>query len=125
MICRKTKSKKDFNLFQIAQSYCFAGEARTTAELLKSEFCKEYACLQTSKFTNCEGEDMISFLVKKEAANLDLLATVKGGKIKNLTLKSGTLDTEVDKNILWSFRITSSDSRAYLWSFNNFRVTGS
>lgn len=84
-------------------SVCFAKEISTPAELLKTEFCSEFKCVQTSAFVNDAGEQMITYLLKKENADVELLATVKGGNLQNLTLKSASHNAEISPAILTGY----------------------
>lgn len=84
-------------------SVCFAKEITTPAELLKTEFCVEFKCAQTSAFVTDAGEQMITYLLKKENADVELLAAVKGGRLHNLTLKSASHNAEISPVILTGY----------------------
>lgn len=84
-------------------SVCFAKEVSTPAELLKTEFCVEFKCVQTSAFVTDAGEQMITYLLKKENADVELLAAVKGGNLQNLTLKSASHHAEISPVILTGY----------------------
>lgn len=82
---------------------CFAKEVSTPAELLKTEFCREFKCVQTSAFVNEAGEQMITYLLKKENADVELLATVRGGNLQSLTLKSSSHNAEISPVLLTGY----------------------
>lgn len=84
-------------------STCFAKEISTPTELLKTAFCAEFKCVQTTAFVNDAGEQMITYLLKKENADVELLATVKGGNLQNLTLKSASHHAEISPAILTGY----------------------
>lgn len=90
-------------IFLSLGSFCQAKEISTPAELLKTEFCSEFKCVQTSAFVNEAGEQMITYLLKKENADVELLATVKGGNLQNLTLKSSSHNAEISPAILTGY----------------------
>ena len=100
------KTLKTFSLCLVLlglSQVALAKEVATTAELLKSDFCSEFKCEQTSIFTNETGEKMITFLLKKENAGVELLATVKGEGLQNLTLKSNSHGAEISPTVLTGF----------------------
>lgn len=90
-------------LFLSLSATCFAKEVSTPAELLKTKFCAEFKCVQTSAFVNDAGEQMITYLLKKENADVELLAMVKGGGLQNLTLKAASRDAEISPDILTGY----------------------
>ncbi len=100
---------KSFKIFSLClvllclSQMCFAKEVVTTAELLKSDFCHEFKCVQTSAFANEAGEKMVTYLLKKENAGVELLATVKGDSLQNLTLKSNSHDIEISPVVLTGY----------------------
>ncbi|MCC2678574.1 MAG: hypothetical protein K0R29_1150 [Pseudobdellovibrio sp.] len=90
-----------------AAAIVFAGfslqaKTLTATDLLKSTFCKEYSCDDTSPYKNKEGQMAMQMRLAKDPLNLDLLVLLDGANLKTLTFKFTNDDSKVDRKALVS-----------------------
>jgi hypothetical protein len=81
----------------------FSVEAKrslTSSDIMKSAFCKEYACDDTSPYKNKEGQMAMQLRLAKDPLNLDLLVLLAGNNLKQLTFKFTNDDSKVDRTAL-------------------------
>lgn len=74
----------------------------TAADLMKSSFCKEYACDDTSPYKNKEGQMAMQVRLAKDPLNLDLLVLLDNTNLQRLTFKFTNDDSKVDRKALTS-----------------------
>lgn len=77
-------------------------KALTAADIMKSSFCKEYSCDDTSPYKNKEGEMAMQLRLAKDPLNLDLLIILDNSNLKRLTFKFTNDDSKVDRKALVS-----------------------
>jgi len=71
------------------------------ADIMKSSFCKEYSCDDTSPFKE-DGQLVMQLRLAKDPLNLDLMAFLEGANIKRLVFKFSNDDSKVDRKALVS-----------------------
>ncbi len=74
----------------------------TPADIMKSPFCKEYACDDTSPYKNPEGQMAMQLRLAKDPLNLDLLILLEGPNLKRATFKFTNDESKVDRKALVS-----------------------
>lgn len=72
----------------------------TSSDIMKSIFCKEYACDDTSPYKNKENQTVMQLRLAKDPLSLDLLIQLEGANIKRLTFKFINDDSKVDRTAL-------------------------
>jgi hypothetical protein len=79
-----------------------ARKALTAPDIMKSAFCKEYACDDTSPYKDKDGRFLMQLRLAKDPLNLDLLVMLNGSAIKKLTFKFTNDEGKVDRKALSS-----------------------
>ena len=74
----------------------------TASDIMKSSFCKEYACDNTSAFKDKEGQISMQMRLAKDPLNLDLLIILDGQNLKSLTFRFQNDESKVDRKALVS-----------------------
>ena len=73
----------------------------TSADLIKSEFCKQFQCIPSAPYRDQNGDEAVLYRLNKDPLNLDLLSTLKNGSLNKLTFKFASEEV-LDKKIVTS-----------------------
>jgi hypothetical protein len=89
-------------IIALVLSHGLCAQAKTATDIMKSDFCKEYLCDDTSHYKNKEGQMAMQLRLAKDPLNLDLLILLDNSNLKRLTFKFTNDDSKVDRKALVS-----------------------
>lgn len=85
---------------KVASPVTAASPKVASTKLYGSNFCREYACDDTSPYKTAEGETLVQIRLAKDPLNLDLRGTLNGSVFKELTLRFSHDDGHVDRKVV-------------------------
>ena len=78
---------KTFILISALVQTAHAQKVKSKDDLMKSPFCQEFACDDTSPYKDKDGNMAIQIRLAKDPLNFDLLGQLKGSNFSKLTFK--------------------------------------